>query len=177
MPHRRFLFLLFLSTFGPAAPAAEPAPAAGTAIVHVSSSVLIRRPADQVFAFVSDVENDIKWRGGIVSIRRSTPGPIGVGTRSAETLAVLGRTLETENEVHEFVPGQRMASRTVKGPTPVQVVRTVEAAPGGAIFRYQLRSDVSGVLLFRATRPLLQWWYQRKMDSHVDDLRKLMEAS
>lgn len=173
MLHHRLLLLAAL--LASAAPAQAAEPAAGAAIVNVSSSVLIRRPADEVFAFVSDVENDIKWRGGIVSIRRTTPGPIGAGTRSAEVLSVMGRTLETENEVHEFVAGQRMASRTIKGPTPVQVVRTVEAAPGGAVFRYQLRSDVSGVFLFRAARPLLQWWYQRKTDAYLEDLRKLME--
>jgi Polyketide cyclase / dehydrase and lipid transport len=50
-----------------------------TAMARFQHSVVINRPAERVFAFVSDFENDPPW-SGVAQVRRSPAGPVGVGT-------------------------------------------------------------------------------------------------
>ena len=44
------------------------------------NTVLIARPIEDVFAFLSDLENVPKWNYSIVETRKVSEGPIGVGT-------------------------------------------------------------------------------------------------
>jgi hypothetical protein len=158
--------------------AASPGTAAlpDRAYVNVAASIVIQRPAAEVFAFVSNAENDLRWRSEVVSMKNLGSPPGGVGTRTVEVARVLGKQLETTTEITEFVPGVRMARRTVAGPTPVITARSVVAVEGGTRFTYTLRADVTDVFLFRTGRPLLEWWSQRKVEGYLARLKALMET-
>jgi uncharacterized membrane protein len=145
--------------------------------VRISAAIEIARPVEDVFAFTSNVENDIKWRTNLQGLRNLTPGPTGVGTRSVETLRVLGNQLETVTEVVEFVPNQKIARKTVSGATPVATLRQYETIPSGTRFTYAVSVDVSGVLLFRLFKPAMKTWYQRKTEQQMQALRVLLEVA
>jgi uncharacterized protein YndB with AHSA1/START domain len=53
-------------------------------------SGVINRPVEQVFAFVSDLENDPPWSGA-AEMRRTSPGPVGIGTAFRQRDRFLGR--------------------------------------------------------------------------------------
>lgn len=143
--------------------------------IDIRTSVEIDRPLNEVFAFVSNVENDVQWRTNVKSLRNLTPPPTGVGTRSIETLTVFGKPLETVTEVIEFVPNQRVARKTVSGPTPVQTLRSVQQVATGTRFTYAVSVDVSGVWVFKVLKPLMKVWYQRKTQDQMQALRTLLE--
>jgi hypothetical protein len=50
-----------------------------TAMARFQQSVVISQPAERVFAFGSDFENDPRW-SRVTRARRTSPGPVGVGT-------------------------------------------------------------------------------------------------
>ena len=52
----------------------------GTLVVQSTMIVAINRPIAQVFAFVANAETAPQWREDVVDVRRTTAGPIGVGT-------------------------------------------------------------------------------------------------
>ncbi|MGL4574478.1 MAG: SRPBCC family protein [Burkholderiaceae bacterium] len=145
--------------------------------VKISAAIEIAKPLEDVFAFTSNVENDVKWRTNVQSLRNLTPPPTGVGTRSVETLQVLGKPLETVTEVVEFVPNQKIARKTVSGATPVATLRQYEPIAGGTRFTYAVSVDVNGVLLFRLLKPAMKIWYQRKTEQQLQALRALLEAA
>jgi hypothetical protein len=145
-------------------------------LIRVQASVLVNRPPAEVFDFVSDAENDKRWRTEVVRINNLTPNARGVGARTLEVASVLGKELRTTTEVVEFVPGERTGRRTVSSPTPVATLRTVVAQGGGALFTYSLESDVSGEFWFRALRPVIQWWYQRKVERYMAVLKQVLEG-
>jgi hypothetical protein len=49
-------------------------------VTTFENTVLIARPIEDVFAFLSDLENVPKWNYAIVETRKVSEGPIGVGT-------------------------------------------------------------------------------------------------
>jgi uncharacterized protein YndB with AHSA1/START domain len=62
-------------------------------MTRFQQSVVINRPPEQVFAFVSDLENDPQWTPGAV-MRRTSEGPLGVGTTFQQHDRFMGRRMD-----------------------------------------------------------------------------------
>ncbi len=145
-------------------------------MINVRTQVDIARPAAEVFAFVSDQTNAPHWQEGLHEVRRTTHGPIGVGSEHVFIRVFAGRLIESSNrfvaydESGLFVefeipsgPITGVASYRVE-PTGVDTCRVTGA----------VRFRVSGVM--RLATPLLS--YVMKRDSERDDrrLKSLLEA-
>src|SRR4051794_14600087 len=63
---------------------------------------VVDRPIDQVFAFLADGTNDRKFSSRVQEIRKTTDGPVGVGTVFASTVKDAGMKTEREFELTEF---------------------------------------------------------------------------
>jgi hypothetical protein len=75
--------------------------------------VLIDRPIDEVFAYITDFFNAPRVSGsGIVGLRQTSPGPLGVGSMAQGRRVVLG--FETRNTFHvtEWNPPRTFAVTT-----------------------------------------------------------------
>jgi uncharacterized protein YndB with AHSA1/START domain len=44
-------------------------------------SIVINRPIEEVFGFLTNLENDAKWRREQVDAKKTSEGPVGIGTR------------------------------------------------------------------------------------------------
>ena len=76
--------------------------------MRVVGSIEVNRPSAEVFAYVSDQLNGPAWQEGLDEVRRTTEGPIGVGTRHAFQRRVGRRQVTGENEYVEFESGRRV---------------------------------------------------------------------
>lgn len=68
-----------------------------------SGSAVIDRPIDEVFAFLADGTNDPKFSPRVQEIRKTTDGPIGVGTVFESTVKDAGLKSGRKFELTEFV--------------------------------------------------------------------------
>jgi uncharacterized protein YndB with AHSA1/START domain len=76
--------------------------------MRVVGHVDIRRPAAEVFAYVSDQTNGPDWQQGLDEVRRTTEGPIGVGSKHTFLRRLGRRQVTGENEYIEFEPDRRI---------------------------------------------------------------------
>jgi carbon monoxide dehydrogenase subunit G len=67
-----------------------------------SGSAVIDRPIDEVFAFLANGENDPKFSPRIQEIRKTTNGPIAVGTTFESKVKDAGLTTDRQFELTEF---------------------------------------------------------------------------
>ena len=67
-----------------------------------SGSAVIERPIDEVFAFLADGANDPKFSPRVEQIRRTTDGPIGVGTVFESTVKDAGMKSSRKFELTVF---------------------------------------------------------------------------
>ena len=65
-------------------------------------TTVIDRPIEDVFAFLSDGTNDPKFSPRVLEIRKTTDGPVGVGTVYASTVKDAGVKTSREFEITEF---------------------------------------------------------------------------
>jgi carbon monoxide dehydrogenase subunit G len=64
-----------------------------------SGSALIDRPIDEVFAFLADGTNDPKFSPRVQEMRKTTDGPVAVGTVFESTVKDAGMTTKRKFEV------------------------------------------------------------------------------
>ncbi|HEV2125592.1 MAG TPA: SRPBCC family protein [Chloroflexota bacterium] len=143
-------------------------------MARMESSVVIRRPVPEVFAFVANYENDPLWRIGITELVITTPGPPGVGSETREVLRFLGQTYTTTARVTEYTPPTRIAFQSLSGPQPVRGWRLIEPVEEGARVTHALEADPVGVL-GRILLPVQAALLGRQMQRESQRLKSLLE--
>ncbi|MGE5601961.1 MAG: SRPBCC family protein, partial [Nitrososphaerales archaeon] len=96
-------------------------------MIKEEHSIVIRRPVDEVFTFVSDQTNAPRWQQGLLEARRITEGVPGVGTRHVFVRKFLGRRLEAGNEYVEFEPNKKIVFKNTSGPMEFRAWYVTEA--------------------------------------------------
>ena len=76
---------------------------------RVERSARIEAPPDEVFAYLSDLEKLSEWQAGVVSARRTSEGPMGVGATALVTREVVGNRVEAPLTITKHDPPRRLA--------------------------------------------------------------------
>ena len=143
--------------------------------MDLSAAREIARPAEQVFAFVSDSANNPKWQKGQRSCVWTSPPPIGVGSTYDQEARFLGRRVLTSFEVVEYDPGRAITIRSTGGSFPIRVRRSVEdLGPDRSRVTAQISGEPGG--FFRIAGPVLRRLAQRSVDADYDRLKRLLET-
>ena len=109
-----------------------------------SNTITIARPAGDVFAFLADAENDKQWRGGVIEMTRTSGQGVGATYRQI-VAGPGGRRIDADIEITEFVPDQRIAFRTTKGPVRPTGSYELQAGEGGTVVTFRLAATLGGV--------------------------------
>jgi hypothetical protein len=131
----------------------------------------VRRPAEEVAAYLFDASHDPEWIGGIREVEPPATG-VEVGTRVARVATFMGRRIDYVLEVAELIPGRRLAMRSVKAPFPMNV--TYEIAPEGDGSRVALGVS-GGSYGMRLFEPLVAAMVRRNLRADLRRLRRRLE--
>ena len=113
-------------------------------VVH---SVEIARSQEDVFAYLDALERHAEWNPDIVSSKRETDGPTGVGTRATDVRRVPGRTQSITYEITEHDPPRKVTFNGVNGPVrPVGTVTVEPVGEGGSKVTIELDLQGNGML-------------------------------
>jgi uncharacterized membrane protein len=114
-------------------------------MAKIVQSIEIARRPEEVFAYLDELERHGEWQDQIVSVKRETPGPTGVGTRATDTRKMGGRTVEMTWEITEYDPPRRVSFRGINGPLRPHGTVTVEPAGEGSRVTTELELVPHGV--------------------------------
>lgn len=142
--------------------------------MEVASNLEIDRPADEVFAYIVDAENNPTWQRGMRSCRWVTEPPIEKGSVYEQEAVFLGKTITSTFVVVDLQPGRSITIQTVESTFPIRVTRSVEPMDDG---RSRVSARVQGEpsSVFKVFTPLLRWMVQRSVRSDYRRLRSLLE--
>jgi carbon monoxide dehydrogenase subunit G len=135
--------------------------------------VHVDRPADEVFAFLCNFENNPDWLRGMKSSRFTTGGEFGVGTRYEQVARFLGKEIRSSFEVVGFEPGRSVTIDTVEGPFPIKVTRAVRPEGDGTAVIEDVWGDATG--FYRIAHPLLRLLVQRNVARDYRRLKEVLE--
>jgi len=144
----------------------------------INSSVEINRPPAEVFAYLDEVERHGEWQPDIVSTKKETEGPVGVGTRVTNTRRVPGGRRPITYEITEHDPPRRSVFRGVNGPVRPQGTVTVEPLDDGTRSRVSLQFDLVGHgLLGKLFAPMARRQASRTIPRDQQNLKQKLESA
>jgi uncharacterized membrane protein len=141
----------------------------------IELSIVIKRPIEDAFAFLANLENDVKWHSAFVEVRNTAEGSDGAGARFLVFEELLSRrTPGTEYEVIEYEPNRIAAWKTVSGPLQLKFWRTFELVESGTRFAVRYEGEPRGFL--KLAWPLITRMVKRQQGGDMRKLKELMEA-
>jgi len=142
-------------------------------MITAEQSAIIDRPIEDVFAFIGDQTNAPQWQAGLLEVRRTTGGPIGVGTKHTLARTFMRRKLEADNEYVAYEPNQLITFRSTSGPVRFVASYLFDVVPGGTRLTSRIEMDASGFTSLAG--PLVAVGLKREMKAALRELKNLLE--
>jgi len=146
-------------------------------MLTVENSVVINKPVEQVWNFLTDFKNTPKWDIGVLQTRQTSEGPAGLGTTFQNIGPFLGKTAIREYKVTEYEVNNKV---TVKLMTPSKSIQN-------AVVCYVFKPTKNGTKLtfmgsvefrgfFRLIQPILLQRAKKDGEGDLSNLKNLIEA-
>lgn len=142
-------------------------------MLTIEESIVIHRPIEEVFAYVSDQRNSPQWQDGVVEVQQTPESPVGVGTKTTLVRVFLGRRLEQHAEFVAYEPPTMFAFKSSSGP-PTTGTNRFEATAEGTKVTIAFEMQAGG--LFALAEPLVARNLRRSVDAALGNLKDLLES-
>lgn len=143
-------------------------------MIRIEHSVVINRPIEEVFAFVTDIDKMSQWALELREAKKTSEGPVGVGTTFSGVVQLLGRRMENNHEVTEYEPNRKYSFKTTSGPVPMEAESTFESVAGGTRVTILAEAEPGG--FFKLAEPIFARTAQRQYETNLATLKDLLEA-
>lgn len=124
-------------------------------MIRIERSVTINLPVEEVFNFVTNIDNLPKWFPALIEAEKTSPGPIGVGTTEHEVFRFY-RFIKGENTgiVTEYQPNKKIAWKTTSPHFPKWYsTYNFESVEGGTNITYTIEWEARG--LYKLFNPFI----------------------
>ena len=105
----------------------------------VETSVTIGKPVEQVFKFITDLQNQTKLNDMLTEV--VVDGPVAVGTKFKTKGKVMGRDFETDNEIVALEANKSFGIKTLAAPPASDVTNTYTLEKEGAGTKLTIARD------------------------------------
>jgi uncharacterized membrane protein len=132
-------------------------------MIEFEKTIIVERPLDEVFAFISDFENLSKWNCYVIDVKKLTKGSVGVGTIYHQTR----KTAQQNFKVVEFEPDRVVTIETLHPERKLHMRFQFDSIENGTklLEEWKLENSVPGPF---------NWLVIRKVKSAVsENLEKL----
>jgi uncharacterized protein YndB with AHSA1/START domain len=142
-------------------------------VVTFDSGVTIKRPPEEVFAFIAEPMNEPEWHQDVVEVKRTSDGSIGAGSTFEWKMKFMG-THQVQFEVKEFVPGRREVITAVsRGPLMPTFTYTLEPVAEGTRFIRHGDIRVGGIM--KLIEPMMKVIAPKHMQGLLEKLKLVLE--
>lgn len=146
-------------------------------MIKLELSIVINKPVDQVWNFLTDFQNTPKWDIGVLETRQTSQGLAGLGTTFQNIGPFLGRNSVREYKVTEYEPNKKV---TVMLITPTRLIQKAgvsyifEPTPSGT--KLTSIGSVELAPLFRLIQPFLLQKAKKDGQGDLSNLKHLIES-
>jgi uncharacterized protein YndB with AHSA1/START domain len=138
-----------------------------------TNTITINRSPAEVFAFLADFENVPLWNYAISETRKTTGGPVTVGSRYRQTRRLPTQSVETF-EVTEFEPAHKLSIRGTLGPFHAVATYLLEPRGNGTTLANTMDLHPSGAL--RLVAPIAASRVKSAVAANLGTLRQILET-
>ena len=137
--------------------------------------ILINRPVEEVWKFISNIENMPRWDRGVLEARQTSEGPMGVGSTVQVVRQFLGRRRIGNFRVADVVPNRTVAIQAGGMGVRGEVRYTFEPVEGGTRMTSSAEVVFGGWL--KLITPIIRPMLERDGRDDLANVKRVMEAS
>ena len=123
-------------------------------MIRVRIQTPVARPVEEVFAYLADLSHIPEFDPAVVSIHRTSDGPVRVGSTWTHVRMMGRRRSEAPIELTQLEPNHRLAIESAAGSIVVTAVQTFEPADAGTMVTEDLEMRISGPM--RLAEPFIK---------------------
>lgn len=142
-------------------------------MAHAEATVVIDRPAGEVFDFIADGSNNPRWRQGVTDITRVSGEGVGAVYKQTMT-GPGGRPIAGDYRVTEFDRPNRLAFVVIAG--PARPTGTFQLQPEGTGTRLTFTLDLQPSGLMKLAAPMIARQVRKEVDA-VNELKRVLESA
>jgi len=142
-------------------------------MINLDLGVLIDKPAEEVFTFITNPANMSKWNSAVVSLEQITPGEVGMGTKFKSVGEMMGRRIEGEMQVVAFEPNSKYGFQMNAGHVQINVTLTFKTVGTGTKLSLNAQGNPGG--LFKLAEPVMQGRIKSMMEDNLARLKAVLE--
>jgi uncharacterized protein YndB with AHSA1/START domain len=144
-------------------------------VAPIVSTAEIARPAEEVFAYVTDPSRMPEWQQGVSAGHLEGTG---VGSRCHTTRKIGGSQREVVTEITEYDPPRRWADHGIEGPIRAVVSVQIDPLDAAARSRLTIAVDFEGHGIGKLLVPLVvRPSARREMPGNMDRLKQRLEPA
>jgi uncharacterized membrane protein len=145
--------------------------------MKVEQSVNINLAPEEIFAYMSNLENLAYWSSVVISARKISSDETLIGTTVHCTIRILGKWFDTTYEIIECVPNRYLTIKSITGIAPSFVCYRYEPVLGSAtkVSMEQIIHFTGGFLGF--TEKVVKSTIRRQLAYDLLTLKDLLEAT
>lgn len=141
--------------------------------MQIQQSVTINRPVSQVFAFVSNPDNNTLWQPEVIEHTMVSDGPMALGSKMRHVSKFMGMRVQANVDVTEFVPDHKITFRVTSGTLPYTIQYCLDAEGSGTRFTYSAVMDSNRWL--KLAQPLIKPSAQRVIEGDLARFKALLQ--
>jgi uncharacterized protein YndB with AHSA1/START domain len=143
-------------------------------MIELKSSIVINRPVEEVFSYMTDAKNLSNWMSELVEAEQTSGGSVGVGTKISAVANVLGRRAESIQEISKYELNSKFALKSASGPVESEDEFIFESVAGGTKVTRLTEGEMGG--FFRMAEPLVVRMLNRQFETNFANLKDLLEV-
>jgi uncharacterized protein YndB with AHSA1/START domain len=141
-------------------------------MINIERSVVIDKPVEQVFAYVTDGSKAPSWQGGLEAVEgQASP----VGSQYTEVRKFMGREMRSVLEVTAFEPNTKWAVKVLKGPVPYEVTLQLEPQDGGTHLTTRIEGEPTG--FFKVAEGMVKGQLEKAIEEDMKRLKGILEGA
>jgi uncharacterized protein YndB with AHSA1/START domain len=143
-------------------------------VIEFETGVAIERPAEEVFAYLSDPTHFPAWNSAVRAVQLTSAGGGGVGAIYRMERDLPTGKVENDLQVVAVDPPREFVIRTMSGPTPFHYRYRLSEEDGGTRVVLDAEVDLSGPAALVAS--LARRAVKKGVDDNLRTLKTLLEA-
>ena len=144
-------------------------------MINVNVSTIIDRPAQQVFDFVSEPENDFQWQYEILETARLSEDVNNTRIHYRSIGHFMGRRNLSTFEVAEYNPNKKYSIKFLSGPLHSQTSYTFETVNSGTKVNVSIQASLAD--FHQMDEVLVEKSLKKQLKENLALLKNLLEAS
>jgi len=142
-------------------------------MVKVEAGITVNVPIGEVFASACDPEIHLQWETTTIKLEKLSEGPMGKAARHRGSVKFLGKVIDWESVVSEFIPESRVEYNICSGSMQFKEIWLFEEIGQDTRVRFIFKGNLSGLL--QLISPVAVHAWRRQAVNDLSAMKKTLE--